>query len=884
MTKAKLNTIEYQIADGSVFRSFYNETLDNGSVIISQVSKIIIKPYDEIEIYLSAQWLKFYVLDVVESVASFSPELYNYTITYVSRTVLYQKTILPNISHTTRLNQTNKTIATKLNEIMSDFGPRKRFSNSYVLRFPISTNLSNFLGNTLCPEFSLQQPTLFDLFNYLLASLNAVITINQNDQTDYILLTEKKTLLDKTQFSELISMTRGEDYATSLVSDLQNVLNTNNEYVTETGWITGRSDSGVQIDTPEVIIKTQHPIYKIVKVEMDIISEPTTDVIFGGLPDQDAFTDFSGIRSVKKTFDITKFVKEYSVYELMSEDGIGFIQGYDPNKKMWHLFYKIGSNFIGGLGRNESWYGGLFNGTTYQSLLFLLTGWAYGNNQDKVRPDYDFNMRMPRIKITYIPLTTTKISVSKINSTYPLDIMIQNNQRDQLVDFERFSKNQLQTVLRLGNEEITALKRYSISDTLPVLGDYFDNFILYSKEMSYNDGHIIFKGLFSKDYSEKTLFTGVNAKVRMFPLLTAGEAIPRSVNQTIYCEFGFTQKTEIDFGNLTGVSGTNYGNFMLGSLGWSSTSSPYLSYSPSGKIKGGVFKSFYSGGESVEYFLEPATFVGYNIIAHTFNFEDNVSVGKKIFKRNVLLGDVLLQDMVKYTDNNGELTSIKMRLLRGYNFSGLISAFGVGLSPTRIRDLTVSPVVQVVENLPIYYEPFVTDTRGDFRDETEAGVAILPEVYNGFYNNATDTILDFTIPINKDNREKLSLTIQHEFCSNTPNIVIGPNMVLSVAIIRGLNQGVNTRFRFSTTHTYLQYDKVGVGTLFSFPNSFVIVSNGILLSASAVSAMTAVGYSSIKSWAITDINGNLIIGVNKPTTGSIASAIYLNILKTRQPL
>jgi hypothetical protein len=892
MTELRLNNVNYQVADGSVFRSYYNETLDNGSIILSQISKITIKPFDEIEVYLSNQWLKFYVLDVIESVVSFTPELYNYTITYVSRTALYTKTILPNISHTTRLNQANKTIYTKLSEVMSDFGPRKRSGNSYVLRFPISNNLITFLGSTLCPEFVIQQPTLFDLFNYLLAPLNAVITINQNDETDYILLTERKTQLDKTSFSELITITRGEDYATSLVSDLQNVQNTNNEYITETGWITARSDSSTEITTPEVIVKTQHPIYKIIKLEMDIITEPTSSItnypINGTTSNVQVFG--SGTWSIRKTFDITKFVKEYSIYELLEEDGLSGLQ-YDANKKMFSLFYKIGTNFIGGFGRDESWFVNTFlgAGNTYQKFTNLLTSWLSSpGNTNPSKPDYDFNARMPRIRVTYIPLTNAKISVSKNDTRYALDIMVQNNQREQLVDFERFSKGQLQTVLRLGNQEVTAIKRYNPNDVMPVLGDFFDNFILYSTEVSYNDGYKNFKGIFGKDYAEKTLFSGVNSRIRLYPLVSAEEAIVRNVNRTIYCEFGFSSQNEIDFGNLTGASGLTYANFMLGALGWSASNSKYLSYATPGKIRGGVFKSFYAAGESVEYFLEPATFVGYNIIAHSFNFEDNVSVGKKIKRTDIVVGDVLLQEIVRYTDNNGELTSIQFKALRGYNFTGLTFAQAGSTDLIKVADKTVTPITTVNQSLEVWYKPAVYDYRFDFRNDTEQNVAKLPEVYNGFYSNATDVVLNLTEPIYKDNKEKLTFTLQHEFCSNTSNIVVGPSMVLSAAIIRGLNEKVNTRFFYSKTQTYKQYDKLGIGTIYT-SQSFTVSSNSILLTTSVILTMLASTtggntFSEIKSWGITDKDGNLIIGVNKPTNQNIPTIIFLNILKTRQPL
>ena len=50
--KCKINGVEHQIVQGNTFRDEYNETLDSGSIIVSQVEKLKdLKPFDDVYIY-----------------------------------------------------------------------------------------------------------------------------------------------------------------------------------------------------------------------------------------------------------------------------------------------------------------------------------------------------------------------------------------------------------------------------------------------------------------------------------------------------------------------------------------------------------------------------------------------------------------------------------------------------------------------------------------------------------------------------------------------------------------------------------------------------------------------------------------------------------------
>ena len=75
-SKVKINDILYNLADGSIYRDYYNETLNNGVAMLAQISQLVIEPFDEFEISFDyneqtgiGTWLKFFVLDIQEEVA-----------------------------------------------------------------------------------------------------------------------------------------------------------------------------------------------------------------------------------------------------------------------------------------------------------------------------------------------------------------------------------------------------------------------------------------------------------------------------------------------------------------------------------------------------------------------------------------------------------------------------------------------------------------------------------------------------------------------------------------------------------------------------------------------------------------------------------------------
>ena len=71
--KCKINGIEYALVEGVTFSDEYNETLDSGSIIISDITQIQdLAPYDRVYIWDTTSAFKKYML-----VDSYTEEMLN---------------------------------------------------------------------------------------------------------------------------------------------------------------------------------------------------------------------------------------------------------------------------------------------------------------------------------------------------------------------------------------------------------------------------------------------------------------------------------------------------------------------------------------------------------------------------------------------------------------------------------------------------------------------------------------------------------------------------------------------------------------------------------------------------------------------------------------
>ena len=157
------NFKQYQVVAGSVFNGQYNETLDNATIILSQVKKedrlSYIKPYDFVRVFDKSTYDedtetygfdKIYLLDnFTEQENNIEEHIFGYTINLMSETKLLEKIQCPNLSVTHKVNEDGtiekKTIWEKIKEYMELYIPKMKYSSngtnwSYepIIKFPIS--------------------------------------------------------------------------------------------------------------------------------------------------------------------------------------------------------------------------------------------------------------------------------------------------------------------------------------------------------------------------------------------------------------------------------------------------------------------------------------------------------------------------------------------------------------------------------------------------------------------------------------------------------------------------------------------------------------------------------------------------------------------------
>jgi hypothetical protein len=862
----RINGVIYPMSDGSVYRDFYNETLDNGTVVLVQTTQLTIEPFDTLEISFDAgaTYKKFYILDITESVASFTPALYNYTITYVSRTIHLQKIILPNISNTKRKIGTAKSAFTKILEINNLYGLRKRSGGGHSLVYTTSTRLNNLTTNVECIEFTLQTPTMFQVLNTILSPLNCIITINQNDQLDYIDLTQKNTSLNAASFNEVITTKNGAEYVSDLMSDIVNGI-TNKETITE--WLTVRRfDQALLPRDGELAIYTAFPIHRIIKVELELL------LIKGSLADTDQDMSIGLI-------DITDLVIEKEKWDLYEPaDGIS-IQ-YDENNKQNFAWYQRGSNSINGMFAKEAFW-------THRTMQYILQSklnpandepfWGWFYDLDDIDIDLAVDMRAMKFKVTYIPVLSAKVLTSSYLQTKH-NVVMPNSQTENFVDIQKFGLANEQTANRVGNPELTVINRYNNATSVPALGDYIGDYVLASREISVHQGFTNFKGSFFENFVQKTMFTGIVAKRRMWAIAKVEDAIERSELIKINAEFSFINKGEVSWSPFSVTASRNaYVQYLMSGLIWSSSSNKYTT-SSSKRVIGTIGSTLLEVDPvlgdiySDEYFLESAIMQAGRSAVIVLKMFDNFAVGFQVSSANA---SGPLQKYVSYVDGNGEAISIKLKLLK--NIRNAITDYGLP-NFTGTENITAYDQVNGNTTYTITMRNY-TDAEVEYKAHVRDTAWKLPATYNGQYQSG-DVIFEYTMPINKDNRELLRISIQNEFTSDSKNIVVTEKMAEYCGLLTG-TQNANIRFYYSTTEQYGLQDKNAKGTIINLA-PISITNNQIFLTSGVLAAIPS--YSAVTSWGIADLDGKLIIGVNKPTVGVAATSIFLNILKYRQGL
>ena len=627
-TKVYLNNVLIPHKDGIPITFTNNEQLDSGVLVIPNVtSKLNIKRNDEIRI--EADTTKYYLVAGYRySLASMnSPYIYTYELTLVSHTMLLQSYLLPNITITQPLN--NKyTIYQEACRILYILNLQNVYTFSYS--FVLATN------STICPEFSFNRRNFWEILNSLLEVVDCVVTMDSPSVIGCRRL--NNPTIEEIDSSKIIDMKYNADaneFCSELEMNAENVVGdnvtTNSEY-----WVTPRSTAYI-LTTDNAQILLEKPIYYLNKVIVTITLE-------GNLP----ITDPSGetvyytyLKGTSFTFDITKWVVEDSVYNTkLPSSTVPYYSDTAFDLKKFFLSYKVGSEIIDNLSYNEKVLLSDMPPTIYNILLWEI--WHYYWEQHPEHADARFDrytqpdkyfpdLREILFNIDYVSLNTIRFRTKKQTDEAINKKVLASNQTASYVDANALGKSEQANANRIGNEYYELTLQGFIPDSSKYYY-YQENGVKYyltKYQIRYTDiGSTYLTGIFTKNFIQKDLFTGINSKPRYTSIATGSDVLLRQDIVNIKFTVDSKQTSEIEFLKLFDTMWTYLG-------------------------ARNKYEALVNTDATVDFFKLPIAsyLLGKNHIILEFRFKNNASAGMYVDNSS---SNMYIGKDAKYVDDNGE--------------------------------------------------------------------------------------------------------------------------------------------------------------------------------------------------------------------------------------
>jgi hypothetical protein len=839
---ATINGTQVGVKVGWVLRDHYNEVLDGGTIVIPQTNEINIRPYDEV--VLSGSPLtatKTYVVaHYSKKQIAFTPTAkYEYSVSLVSKTIKLQRTFLPNISITQPVTGNGITIAQAIQRYVDVYGEKKWVSNAIANAWTLSTNITALTA--LVPEFTLSRPNLFELFNTIVSRENKIITLRGDNVLDVLDLTKKYNAIDTTKLTYIEQTENASEYLSELELEFYNTLtdDKNSDAGFDLPIETNVRANDSVLNTENVSIILEKPIYKIISLKY--LHATTEDQQAGDVAYQE--------------FDITPYVVERTEYDLLTTNPLNA-----DTKKYHRIYYTQGSNQIGGLmyrpysAMPEAIYQIASLATGGSITLGVATGGL------PFASTYGIGRWLFRIK--YIPQNDAKMRTSKYKGV-PYSAMTIDGQKANYGNLDLIADEQFKNAQRIGQPEITiTASRYTSESQVPKLGDFYGDYIVTSREISWNDGFIIFRGTLSKDYVNKTMFTGITSKRRLYEIASGSESVSRHDLFKVYYEFSRTAGTikNYDF---------TFSNELTRRV---------LDGTTDLKPVAVIARTYNSTTQNQTYAILKETIeqAAGNFVLWSFEMQDNFSAGLK--QDGAVTGGTALR-FVSYVDSVGRFEKLRL------NFINKAQALTKYQIPANIGQVLVtweSPQQQA----------FMDYTTATNLSDYAAKFQLLPEIPTS--DIPATNVLELEKTLWKDNREITKITLQHEFVSNDLDIVVGKQMAKTSRLFKST---ATTRYlSYSVgTHRYNIYEnKLAVGdaqsinlttyaNIVSYPSVTDSTYKGqLVIDTAAFTTQTGVAWANVTSWALATGSGELILGVNKKTTDNpIPSSIWLNLIVNR---
>ena len=278
----KNNTSAYDLVVGSVFKEELNETLDSGSIIISNVEpsrKLELEPYQYVYVYdIESDFEKYFLVDnFIENYVNLDTPYYEYTIALMSETKLLEKIQLPNRT----IRNPLKAPQLKVNELIGQFCklyiPSVKYFNkdsntwSYQQIIDYQSVIDvNSIFNVDCPDMEFNHPTLRQVLTSLMQVVGCLPRV-VNHKLTYVNLRLKPTeFVIPNGRKYIVSTSNSSDsYNTSIQTLGENIVGENNIVKNET--LGFRDVENVFLKhTENLKLTTEFPIKEIKSLKMNV--------------------------------------------------------------------------------------------------------------------------------------------------------------------------------------------------------------------------------------------------------------------------------------------------------------------------------------------------------------------------------------------------------------------------------------------------------------------------------------------------------------------------------------------------------------------------------------------------------------------------------------
>ena len=843
-----INNVSVNFKDGLIIKDILNQNLDTGVLVIPDSVQLDIQPMDEVVItYETIKVKRMLVGTINQKISSFgATKKYLYEIGLVSLTIKLQRIVLPSRSITNSVDGTN------------DYTIRQvfdRYLDMYAPEISLSSSLITKLGTLKCPETQWQRPTLFEVFNDLLKPLGSVVTLTSLTTLSYLDLDEEGNEISE---DDIMIMEVGHDittYTSAIEVEASNVYNSSSLTKTPEKYTTKTLQQGL-LTTDNDSIVLQKPIFEIKKLTCTF-------------PYQDGNNDWQ-----KYTLDITDRVINKKVYDTFYPN-INQGRVADTSSKKYlrnYIYYIEGQNVIDGLKfREEDWLGSITVDRTAIDNVIYWTLTSLGETQVRNAVDANFDsylLREVSFNVEYLTVDKILFRARKSIPQRNESILI-NAQSNPIVNAKLLGEQQQEFVDRVGNKEMTIIGRYSSYDDVPSLKDYYyfnnEKFVLIQREIVFNANYYNFKGMLSANYSMDNMFAGINSERRYSSIAEPSEALVSNHLTEVFIE----------------INNSDDNN-----TGWGAETENYIAQNLGKKdkyVQGAIFSTSEVNTQFIndELLLETTAHpIGKSVII-AMNMSDNYNSHLRIGSEFTVLGSQQMMEYVPYVDENGRFTELKIEL---YRYDSNYANRGFNFKPYYINPLINQATYQTNDDYFINAAynssrlPVIPRT-ATYYDVDPVTAQLQLQTYNVINDTAriftTGDSSDFWVKRYKDSREITYETIQFHFngvVSNangsTKNIFV-TNLFAEYTpfIYDGSSINYSFRIAYSTSLEYNVNDKRYKGSL--MPNTVARISvSGNQISIIDISPRTTWSTikNGIKSYAICDASGNILIAVNKSGT------------------